>query len=604
MVSSTTKSNVLNQNYDAVIIVGERIDASIYDDMIEQAQSKGLRVAKIVADGDRLDTKVIKKELEGSVDSNTVFHVDIHGKANKVKKGDYGPHNHDTRLEKLKHFVRPKRYHLSEDTSGIIKTIRDLTQKDGKEKGKNTELHLYSCSGGAAIKNNVPGIKLYAHGSRSKLTYENVLLELIETRMRSNEGQSDQGPNKQEMQFSKQTPYTTYIAEHDAQGDLNVTKVHAPKNKYDFENLEVFKTINFKKVQGPNPPIPVYEDKEPVAPQQYADDLLIATTRSSNPEKSAKAIKEGADVNRHNRPLIVAYLGIKQALFTTDGSYEKAEATMKTLLDNGADPTRSGVDTEIYSLNKHLKEKPKSMSKKEHKLVSARLQKLDDMILDAIVEQSQKVSYSDVVNLSAHGELRTDLNHAVHDGNTEKVRRALHNGADVNEQHTSMGVSPLMIAAHKGDTTGLAVVEHLLEQGADANTKDFTAQASPLLIAVSKGDKARDITEALLEAGADPQSVDYKERSALQVAVIQGDAAQDVTELLLKHGADPNEKDQMEQSLLILAVSQGTKAKAVSQMLIHSEGINLDYQEPNSGITALMLAVDKGNIEAVESMLE
>jgi len=104
-------------------------------------------------------------------------------------------------------------------------------------------------------------------------------------------------------------------------------------------------------------------------------------------------------------------------------------------------------------------------------------------------------------------------------------------GADVNTQHI-LGKTILSWAASCGD---MQLLDICLKNKADLNLANGT---TPLMEAVIC--KKKDIVQALLNAGADPNIVRGDNKTALDFAVDNAD--QEVVYLLLKHGAQSARK--------------------------------------------------------------
>ena len=118
----------------------------------------------------------------------------------------------------------------------------------------------------------------------------------------------------------------------------------------------------------------------------------------------------------------------------------------------------------------------------------------------------------------------TDLMRAALNGQHEIVKALLLNGADVNARN-HQGRSALLFAVvnHHAST-----VQTLLEFGADVNVQASACGCTPLLLAAGSGDVG--ITRALLNSGADPETICRPGRTALVVASERGYS--DIVELI------------------------------------------------------------------------
>jgi len=124
---------------------------------------------------------------------------------------------------------------------------------------------------------------------------------------------------------------------------------------------------------------------------------------------------------------------------------------------------------------------------------------------------------------------------AAANGQTDLVRRAIEQGADVNESGTD-GRTALMLAAYEGHT---GTVKALLEHDARIDERDATRRTA--LIYSASGPHAETV-RVLLEAGADVNVVDNVESwTALMFAAAEGHV--DVVRVLLKHQADTSLRD-------------------------------------------------------------
>jgi ankyrin repeat protein len=156
----------------------------------------------------------------------------------------------------------------------------------------------------------------------------------------------------------------------------------------------------------------------------------------------------------------------------------------------------------------------------------------------------------------------------------------------------SNGKTALMVAARDGDTDR---IESLIRLGADVNRTN-TNGGTPIMYAALSGKP--ETVSVLLKHHADLNTAAANGWTALMIACVKGYV--DVARLLLKHGAKPNRADIYSWTPLMRAVYESRLGTA--RLLAEHEATNVNQRGEN-GVTALHLAVIKGNADMVEILL-
>lgn len=156
----------------------------------------------------------------------------------------------------------------------------------------------------------------------------------------------------------------------------------------------------------------------------------------------------------------------------------------------------------------------------------------------------------------------------------------------------SNGKTALMVAAKQGD---IERMKRLLDQGAGVNRPNNNG-GTPVMYAALSGDP--DTVMLLLERGARVNAVASNGWTALMIASVKGFV--DVARLLLEHGAEPNQPDVYSWTPLMRAVYQ--ERPQIARLLAEHDQTRVNHRGEN-GVTALHLAVARGNAEAVKLLL-
>jgi len=163
--------------------------------------------------------------------------------------------------------------------------------------------------------------------------------------------------------------------------------------------------------------------------------------------------------------------------------------------------------------------------------------------------------------------------------------------AEADKVHSN-GKTALMVAAKQGD---IERMKQLLGQGAGANRPNNNG-GTPIMYAALSGDP--DTVRLLLEHGARVNAVATNGWTALMIASVKGFV--DVARLLLEYGAEPNQTDVYSWTPLMRAVYQ--QRPQVARLLAEHEQTRVNHRGEN-GVTALHLAVARGDAKAVELLL-
>lgn len=175
-----------------------------------------------------------------------------------------------------------------------------------------------------------------------------------------------------------------------------------------------------------------------------------------------------------------------------------------------------------------------------------------------------------------------------------KARRLLEQGANINGQENALGVTPLHCAVHQGNDE---MVEFLLECGANGNATTADGQTA-LHIASQRGH--RRCMKLLFAQHVDLHIVDYGGAPSLHAAV--GTATDESTvPLLVKHKVNLNfQNPQTGNTALHLAV-ECRRPRIILFLLERGAAIDIANDQ---GLTPLQLAANMDNCEAISLLLQ
>lgn len=184
----------------------------------------------------------------------------------------------------------------------------------------------------------------------------------------------------------------------------------------------------------------------------------------------------------------------------------------------------------------------------------------------------------------------TALMWAARDGRTETVELLLNAGADVNAAKDNWGGTALIYAVKYGR---IDITKLLLSKGATDINEAFVYACG----GEAEEDVQLEIANLLLDAGADVDAKDKKDRTAVVWAA--GKGYNKILELLISKGADVNAANFQGTTALMRAAGAGN---INSVMLLLEKGAKINTKN-KSGETALSLAAKFGRFEAVKLLV-
>jgi ankyrin repeat protein len=175
-----------------------------------------------------------------------------------------------------------------------------------------------------------------------------------------------------------------------------------------------------------------------------------------------------------------------------------------------------------------------------------------------------------------------------------KAKRLLDQGAKINDQENALGASPLHCAVYQGNDE---MVEFLLENGANGNATTVDGQTA-LHIASQRGH--RKCMKLLFSNHVDLHIVDQAGASSLHSAV--GTATDEATvPLLVKHKVNLNFQNPRNGNTALHLAVQCRRPRIILFLLEKGATVDLVNDE---GLTPLQLAANTDNCEAISLLLQ
>ena len=180
-----------------------------------------------------------------------------------------------------------------------------------------------------------------------------------------------------------------------------------------------------------------------------------------------------------------------------------------------------------------------------------------------------------------------------HDCSKEVLQAIINHGADLNATNKE-NTTALTIASAKRNADTINV---LLNAGADPNI--VAADGNTGIHHAVRGDYSNEVLQALIDHGAEVNSINGETKTALMIACEEGNMG--AINVLLNAGADPDTADAgCGETCLHYAVAGDCRKEALEKIISHSADVNATNK---NNVTSLMIACRKGNIDVINVLL-